>query len=323
MGWMPADLRDLFEFGPFTLDAEDGALTRGGEVIPAAAGGGRVNRSRGKPRKGARVVTKSSAGYGTHRSAGAASTTRSSQIRLALAPDGGELVRTFAARVSIHRHRPRVKRQNRRSRTAWRLFCLEATSARSRRRSHNPDRGGSSRSLSPCLAMTSLAAVAAVRSTAPESLRIIESKVLTYDGPPTLGHPVLTDGRRIYYTRMEDFRYLTIPFSGGDSTPVFDSASEFRLLDPGSGSDYLAIKLDETGSAGEIWVIPTGSGVPHRVGTLAGRYAVWSPDRRRIALVTESAQFKLADADGGNWPTFRYLARAISVIRDGHLTARG
>ena len=31
---MPADLRDLFEFGPFTLDGEDGSLTRAGEVIP-------------------------------------------------------------------------------------------------------------------------------------------------------------------------------------------------------------------------------------------------------------------------------------------------
>jgi DNA-binding winged helix-turn-helix (wHTH) protein/Tol biopolymer transport system component len=299
---MPADLRDLFEFGPFTLDAEDGSLTRGGEVIPLSRlaadvlivlleNPGRVfSREEISGRVWNTSVGGGSLDYQIH------------QIRQALEPDGNELVQNVRRRgFRFTGTVRRVQRQN--HQIADRVAAVlprsdvgEVAAAGSQRR----PRWIIPIAVAVTLVMAGLAAAAIVRSTAPESLRVIESKALTQDGPPGLGYPVLTDGRRLYYGRIVDGRHLSMPISGGDSTLVFDAASEFYLSDPGSGSDYLAIKPDQTGKGGEIWVIPTGSGVPHRVGALTGGHAVWSPDRRHIAFTTESGELKLADADGGN-----------------------
>ena len=234
------------------------------------------------------------------------------QIRQALAPDGNELVQNVRRRgFRFTGTVRRVQRHN--HQIADRLESIvpggdvgDVTAPAPQRRSQQfiPI------AVAVALVIAGLASVAAVRSTEPESLRIIESRALTQDGPPALGGPLLTDGRRLYYSRIEDGRFLTMPISGGDSTIVFDSASEFYLTDPGSGSEYLAVKRGDTGRF-EIWLIPTGSGVPHRVGTLTGSQAAWSPDRRRIALVTES-QLKLADADGGN-------VADVQIPRKGHV----
>lgn len=312
---MPPELRDLFEFGPFTLDAEDGSLKRNGESTPLARlaadvlvvmleqPGRVVSRRELVSRVWDAEVGEGSLDYQIH------------VIRQALAPEGNELVQNVRGRG--FRFTGAVRRVSRQSlqiadgvTVAVRSEVLEQTARRA------APQAESTRvvpiAAAVALAVAGIGAIAVIRSAAAPSLRIVESRALTHDGPPQLGYAVLSDGRRLYYGRIQDARHLTVPISGGDSTIVFDVASEFRLTDPGSGSDYLAIKSPPYEGEGEVWVIPTGSGVPHRVGALTAIDAVWSPDRRRIALVTISGRLKLADADGRN-------VVDVTVSREGGL----
>lgn len=300
---MPPELRDLFEFGSFTLDAEDGSLKRAGEAVPLprlAAGvlialleqPGRVisqpallSRVWGVP-----YVSGGSLHYQVH------------IIRQALAPDGTALIENVRGRG--FRFTGAVRRVSRQNGLIAESVSADAAMPTVGAAATEPRPQRRSKRIVPIaaaavLATVGIASIAAMRATANPSLRVVESKALTHDGPPGLGSPVFSDGTRLYFARIQDARHLAIAMAGGESSIVFDSASEFRLSDPGSGSESLAIKSPPYGGEGEVWVIPTGSGIPRKVGTLSGAEAVWSPDHRRIALVTGS-RLKLADVDGQN-----------------------
>jgi Tol biopolymer transport system component/DNA-binding winged helix-turn-helix (wHTH) protein len=298
---MPADLRDLFEFGPFALDAEDGSLKRAGEVVPLPHRGadllivlleepGRVfSRTELISRAWDASVSDGSLDYQIH------------EIRKALAPDGARLVQNVPRRgFRFTGTVRRVRRQNHLlSETVVAAQPPAATVPTPA--AIGPQRSAFRRlslSLVGMLVMV-IALVAGFRSTGSETLRIVESRALTHDGPPGLSAPLLTDGSRVYYIRLPDFKLWAVPVSGGAAAVVFDAASRFHLADPGNGSEYLAIKLDSASAVGEVWVVPTGSGVPRRIGNLSATEAAWSPDRRRIALVAEG-KLSLANSDGGN-----------------------
>jgi DNA-binding winged helix-turn-helix (wHTH) protein/Tol biopolymer transport system component len=296
---MPADLADLFEFGPFTLDAEDGSLRRGTELLhlPRRAADllivlieepGRVfSRDELIAKVWDTTVVGGSLDYQIY------------LVRQALAPEGNDLVQNVPRRG--FRFTGTVRRSRRknsqitdvdRSRETFQADVVVPLTA-------NPQHAWRHKSLVIAIVVTIgvTVAVAAMRSNSSESIRVVESRAITQIGPPKIGEPLLTDGRRIYYARLPDSDRLAIPIGGGEPSNVFDAASKFHLADPGSGSEYLAIKTDIVGVEGELWVVPIGSGVPQRIGNLTAVEAVWSPDRRRIALVT-AGRLRLVDSNG-------------------------
>lgn len=144
-------------------------------------------------------------------------------------------------------------------------------------------------------------------------LKLVESNAITFDGSPQIGFPLMTDGSHVFYRRIPDGAFRTVPVAGGGSQAVFDAASTFDLAHAGLGSQYLAIKRDGASVEGEVWAVPRGSGVPHRVGDFTAVEAQWSPDGRRIVMRT-NGQLRLADSDGTNAVTVVPPRRGVAVF---------
>ena len=304
---MPRDLKDVFEFGPFRLDAEDGSLRRGDEVLRL-------------PRKAADVLLLLVEEPGVVRSrdelmsqvwdasVGPASLDyQVFLIRRALGkdPDGKDFIET------IPRHGFRfsgtVQRINRRNgRTAEPEappLVVEATAAPSL--SGTVTTGPNQGRRAPLLlvvtvvASTVLATAAAIGLSRPSSLRIVESRALRASRPPDPVSGLLTDGARIYYDAVGRGGQFAVPAAGGESVDVFERASRLWVTDPGGpDTGRLAIRGVD-GSEGDLWIVPAREGAPRRVGQLTAADARWSPDGKRIALVSRG-QLSIADSAGGH-----------------------
>lgn len=299
---MPRPLKDLFEFGPFRLDAEDGSLRRGEEVVRL-------------PRKAADVLILLVEEPGAVRSrqelmervwdVGVEPGSLDYQIHLirrALGKDlgGNDFIETVPRRGF---------------RFVGDVSRIARSAARPSQAPADPDpppapsvapapvaapgpRRVSWVGVAAIVGAGGLAALALGAVSSSPSPRIVESRALPHTLAPRLGYSLLTDGGRIYYLPIQTGSRVALPVAGGQSTEVFDSASGLWLADPGRpGIDPLAIRSRENGIEGELWVVPSGSGLPRRVAALTAEDARWSADGRWIALVS-NGQIKIVDGEG-------------------------
>lgn len=143
-----------------------------------------------------------------------------------------------------------------------------------------------------------------MRPSAPSVLRY---RQLTSDGLEKAGR-VVCRGDRVYFSEFYGGR-LTIawaPVEGGRTRHVASDShppENVFLLDVSTdGGRVLAKTTAGPGAelaSGPLWVITVAGGPPRRLGEAMVTDARWSPDGRRLALLTGDGLY-VADSDGGN-----------------------
>jgi serine/threonine protein kinase/Tol biopolymer transport system component len=94
----------------------------------------------------------------------------------------------------------------------------------------------------------------------------------------------VADELNVYFVEREGSRWTAMqsPVGGGPARQLFPSVSNARVLDVSSDqSQFLVgrfIRKDEM----TIWIVPVKGGAWKRVGELAARYAIWTPDGKQI-----------------------------------------
>src|SRR6516164_9621202 len=128
--------------------------------------------------------------------------------------------------------------------------------------------------------------------------RVTATTQLTRDGIPKVG--VLTDGSRLYTTEAGNAdRIVQASTSGGETSPIptpFVANPVVKAISPDHSQ---LLVLDSVGSEAEskFWIVPLPSGVPRRLGDLAGHSGTWSPDGRHVVFCTGLDIYQ-ANADG-------------------------
>jgi len=120
---------------------------------------------------------------------------------------------------------------------------------------------------------------------------------LTRDGIPKV--KVLTDGSRLYTTEAGNAdRIVQASTSGGETSPIPTPFAN-PIVNAISPDHSQLLVLDSVGSEAEskFWSLPLPSGVPRRLGDLAGHSGTWSPDGRHIVFCTGLDIYQ-ANADG-------------------------
>ena len=163
------------------------------------------------------------------------------------------------------------------------------------------------------IAAWSLAAIAALvlawslRPTLPPP-QVTDTTQLTRDGTQKLFQagsitlPLLTDGSRVYYTRVTSASYTTlmqISTEGGEAVPVEFPFSPVWVSDISPNqSEMLAETLLPGSNVYPLWLLRLPGGEPRRVGDYLVVDATWSPDGTAIYYSTGKDIYK-ANSDGG------------------------
>jgi serine/threonine protein kinase/Tol biopolymer transport system component len=89
-----------------------------------------------------------------------------------------------------------------------------------------------------------------------------------------------------------------VPVGGGIASIVPVPFEAPEVMDIGRGRSELLVS-NFTGGLGlwPLWAVPFKGGPRHRIGSLEGTAAAWSPDGRKIAFITHS-ELRLANSDG-------------------------
>ncbi|HTP68476.1 MAG TPA: winged helix-turn-helix domain-containing protein [Dongiaceae bacterium] len=127
--------------------------------------------------------------------------------------------------------------------------------------------------------------------------RVTATIQLTRDGIPKV--KVLTDGSRLYTTEAGNAdRIVQASTSGGETSPIPTPFAN-PIVNAISPDHSQLLVLDSVGSEAEskFWSLPLPSGVPRRLGDLAGHSGTWSPDGRHIVFCTGLDIYQ-ANADG-------------------------
>jgi Tol biopolymer transport system component/DNA-binding winged helix-turn-helix (wHTH) protein len=132
----------------------------------------------------------------------------------------------------------------------------------------------------------------------PPPPRVTATTQLTRDGIPKV--EVLTDGSRLYTTEAGNAdQIVEASTNGGETSPISTPFVANPVVNAISPDHSQLLVLDSVGSEAEskFWIIPLPSGVPRRLGDLAGHSGTWSPDGRHVVFCTGSDIFE-ANADG-------------------------
>jgi len=127
--------------------------------------------------------------------------------------------------------------------------------------------------------------------------RVTATTQLTRDGIPKIG--VLTDGARLYTTEAGNADRIVQASTSGGETSAIPTPFANPIVNAISPDQGQLLVLDSVGSEAEskFWSVPLPSGVPRRLGDLAGQSGTWSPDGRHVVFCTGSDIYQ-ANADG-------------------------
>jgi eukaryotic-like serine/threonine-protein kinase len=125
---------------------------------------------------------------------------------------------------------------------------------------------------------------------------------LTHDGQPKA--LVGTDGSRLYLGFARTINYsasagiLQMSASGGEPVRITAASTAVLPLNVSpDGAEILVKDNQGTDYMGELWGLPILGGSPHRLGSLVGQDAAWSPDGGTLVYADGSELF-LAGNDG-------------------------
>ncbi|HEV2348980.1 MAG TPA: hypothetical protein VG028_03940 [Terriglobia bacterium] len=153
----------------------------------------------------------------------------------------------------------------------------------------------------------------AFRSPAPAP-RIIGYTQLTSDGQRKSSQ-LLTDGARLYFREQSPAgapRLMSVPVTGGDSTPISIPFREFTLLAISHRRSELLIGTPAPGSLHySLWNLPLAGGPPRRLGSLVADNATWSPDGEKF-VYSRNGELYLAKGDGTNSQQIASLPGSIA-----------
>ena len=141
-------------------------------------------------------------------------------------------------------------------------------------------------------------AVAFAWLNSPPPPRVTATTQLTRDGIPKV--EVLTDGSRLYTTEAGNGdRIVEASTNGGETSPIPTPFVANPVVNAISPDHSQLLVLDSVGSEAEskFWIVPLPSGVPRRLGDLAGHSGTWSPDGRHVVFCTGLDIYQ-ANADG-------------------------
>ena len=130
-------------------------------------------------------------------------------------------------------------------------------------------------------------------------VRVASYSQLSSDGHDK-GGVLLTDGARIYFQERisTGLQLASVPIEGGPTAAVPVSMQGTTIFDISPlRSEILAARTSSKKDAADLWVIPMQGGSPRRVGALIADFAIWSPNRTRIASVFGTGLF-ISDGDG-------------------------
>jgi len=111
--------------------------------------------------------------------------------------------------------------------------------------------------------------------------------------------PLATDGARLYYSEISNnFSLIEVASGGGESIEVPFALSSSFLLDISPDHTQLLVQ-DQTAAPAEMpfWALPLVGGTVHKLGSILGKEASWSPDGRWLAF-SNGNQLWLATAQG-------------------------
>ena len=125
---------------------------------------------------------------------------------------------------------------------------------------------------------------------------------LTHDGKPK--GLVGTDGSRLYLGFERTITYnatggiLQMSVSGGEPVRIPTASGAILPLSVSHDGAELLVKDNQgTDYRGQLWRLPILGGSPHRLGSLVGQDAAWSPDGSMLVYADGSDLF-LARSDG-------------------------
>lgn len=151
------------------------------------------------------------------------------------------------------------------------------------------------------------AVLAVLWETRPSPPTVLRYRQLTADGLEKVGR-VVCRGNRVYFSEFYNGRLVIAwaPVDGGKTQPLplksQPLANVFLLDVSPDGRRVLAKTTAGPGAEladGPLWVIPVSGGAPQRLGDTMATDARWSPDGRRLGVLTGEGLY-LADSDGGN-----------------------
>lgn len=123
--------------------------------------------------------------------------------------------------------------------------------------------------------------------TAPLQIQFTGIDQLTDDGTSKSG--LVTDGERVYFGEQRDGRVVLaeVPVAGGQvrliPTPFIDAYPQSVSPD---GKELLVLDREGEEEERALWIVPTETGSPRRVGAVFCHSAAWSPDGRSIAYAS-------------------------------------
>ncbi|MGC1648347.1 MAG: winged helix-turn-helix domain-containing protein [Candidatus Sulfotelmatobacter sp.] len=137
---------------------------------------------------------------------------------------------------------------------------------------------------------------------------------------------VVTDGARVFFSER-DSGVMQVSTNGGEVAKVSNPLACFVIFDISPDKTEL-LGAPVTSLAGPdqpLWILSIVSGLAHRVGSLNGKVAAWSPDGQRIAYATASHwedpnELYIAAKDGSD---ARKLARISAWVSDVRWSSDG
>ena len=135
---------------------------------------------------------------------------------------------------------------------------------------------------------------------------------------------IVTDGPRIYYLERAGGHWDLVQTStqGGESQPVGAGfpGPNAQILDISKDlSQFLVSTFVMRDTEMPLWTVAVQGGAEHRVGDIAAKYAVWSPDGRGV-LYWREKDLMIADLEGRN---SRKLVTALGKVYDFSLSPDG
>jgi DNA-binding winged helix-turn-helix (wHTH) protein/Tol biopolymer transport system component len=171
----------------------------------------------------------------------------------------------------------------------------------------------------PALLLVALAVVIGIamivvrEQSHPPYLQISATKQLTFTGAVS---NIETDGRRVYYFKMNDSRLCSIPVGGGEESSYATRfrAPEILHISP-DGSTLLVKDVGATvGLTQRIWLLPTNGGPPRPLADIEAESAAWSPDGKVIAFSQHKA-IHLTEDEGATSHKLLDAPGEVSFIR--------
>ena len=134
----------------------------------------------------------------------------------------------------------------------------------------------------------------------PRGLQIAQ---LTQSAHVDVTNRIVTDGSMLYFTvrTRGQVALAQVPTTGGTPTPlntppllspeITDISPDFSNLLVNAGYEH----VDKSA----LWIVPKAGGLPHRVGNILAKSALWSQDGRTIFYLISGAIFRIS-SDGSN-----------------------